>query len=125
MTTAVRGIMVGVVTGCLLMAGVALAHEKVSGHVHKPARPQVVKISVTRAGFEPATIKVKKGVPIVLLITRKTDRTCAKQAVFSSLGRTVDLPLDQVVRVELPAQAAGHLGYACAMDMFRGDLVIQ
>ena len=125
MGTVVRGIMVGVVSSCLLMAGVALAHEKASEHVHKPVRPQVVKISVTSAGFEPATLKVKKGVPIVLLITRKTDRTCAKQAVFSSLGKTVDLPLDQVVRVELPAQTAGRLGFACAMDMYRGELVIQ
>jgi len=107
------------------MAGVAMAHEKASEHVHKAVRPQVVKISVTNAGFEPATLKVKKGVPIVLLITRKSDRTCAREAVFSSLGRRVDLPLDQVVRVELPAQATGRLCYACAMDMYRGELVIQ
>lgn len=84
-----------------------------------------MKISVTQAGFEPASFKVKKGVPILLIITRKTDRTCAKQAVFPSLGKTVDLPLNQAVRVELPAQAEGRLRYACEMDMFAGELIIR
>ena len=116
---------VGVVLACSLVAGAAFGHEKSEKHGHKSARPQQVKISVTQAGFEPATVAVKKGVPIVLVITRKTDQTCATRAVFPSIDRTVDLPLNKSVRVVLPAQSAGRLSYACGMGMFHGVLVVQ
>ncbi|HMI89716.1 MAG TPA: hypothetical protein VK509_00055, partial [Polyangiales bacterium] len=41
-----------------------------------------VEMEVTEAGFVPANIKVKKGKPVELLITRKTDATCAKDIVI-------------------------------------------
>lgn len=116
---------VGIVLVCSLVAGAAFGHERGEKHGRKSARPQEVKISVTQAGFEPATVAVKKGLPIVLVITRKTDQTCATQAVFPSIERTVDLPLNKSVRVALPAQSAGHLSYACGMGMFHGVLVVQ
>ncbi len=115
----------GVGVMCLLLAGVALGHGEGGHHAHKPARAQVVKISVTQAGFEPRSIAVKRGVPITLVITRKTDQTCATEAVFPALNKTVDLPLGKAVRVALPAQPAGHLSYACGMNMFQGQLVVQ
>ena len=115
----------GVGATCLLLAGVAWGHAKGAHQAHKPARAQVVKISVTQAGFEPRSIVVKKGVPITLVITRKTDQTCATQAVFPAINKTVELPLGRAVRVALPAQLAGHLSYACGMDMIRGELVVK
>ncbi len=125
MKASMRSAALAIVMGSVLMAGAALGHPKVVEHGHKAPRPQQLRVSVTRAGFEPASLKVKKGVPIVLIITRKTDQTCAKQAVFASLGKTVDLPLNQAVRVELPAQAEGRLSYACGMGMYTGELVVQ
>lgn len=125
MKTNMRSAAFAMILGTTLMAGAAMGHDKVAGHRHKTPRPQQLNITVTQAGFEPASLKVKKGVPIVLIITRRTDQTCAKQAVFASLNRTVDLPLNQAVRVELPAQAQGRLSYACGMGMYTGELVVQ
>ena len=90
-----------------------------------PARPQQVKVSVTEAGFVPAAIAVRKGVPIILLVTRKTEKTCAKQAVFPSLGKTFDLPLNKTISVSLPAQDAGRLSFACGMGMLKGEIVVR
>ena len=116
---------VGLVTLCVLGYGVATAHAKSTGRVDHKAKVREVKISVTEAGFVPASVTVKKGVPFVLVVTRKTDQTCAKQAVFASIGKAVELPLNKAVRVSFPAQSAGRLSYACGMDMLRGELVVR
>ena len=85
-----------------------------------------VAISVNEGGFEPARVTVPKGAPVTLVITRKTDRTCATEAVFSKLGgKTYPLPLNQPVRVELPGGVEDSLGYACAMNMFLGTVVAE
>ncbi len=109
----------------LFVTSAVFAHPK--GVVHSGHHPksQQVKVSVTEEGFVPATISVKKGVPIVLLLTRKTENTCATQAVFKAIDKTVDLPLNKTVRVSLPAQSGGRMAFACGMGMFTGELVVQ
>ena len=54
-----------------------------------------VPISVTENGFEPSRIEVKHGQPVTLLVTRKTDQTCATEFVVPSRGITQSLPLNQ------------------------------
>jgi plastocyanin domain-containing protein len=73
----------------------------------------------------PSEIPAKVGQPITLVVTRKTDLTCAKQIVFADLGVTKDLPLDQAVEVTVTPKKAGDLGFACGMDMVTGKLVVQ
>ncbi|MEO5988100.1 MAG: cupredoxin domain-containing protein [Candidatus Eisenbacteria bacterium] len=87
--------------------------------------PKEVKIVADENGFTPSTVTVKRGEPLVLVVTRKTDSTCATEAVFAETGKRYDLPKDQPVRIELPTDAAGTLHFACGMDMFRGEIVIE
>ena len=84
-----------------------------------------VHVEVTEAGFVPATATVPKDQPITLTITRRTNQTCATDVVFPALNIKRDLPLDQEVTIELPAQPAGTVSYACGMDMVKGNLVVQ
>ena len=86
---------------------------------------QEVEITVTDAGFQPAQATVAKDRPIRLTVTRKTAQTCATEMVFKEIDVKQDLPLDQAVTIDLPAQAGGTLNYACAMDMIKGSLVVQ
>ena len=86
---------------------------------------QEVALTVTDAGFQPAELAIAKGRPIKLTITRKTDATCAREIVFKEIALKQDLPLNQAVTVNLPAQASGTLHYACGMDMIKGALVVQ
>lgn len=87
-----------------------------------------VDIAITRRGFEPDKVVVKKDQEIVLAFTRKTDSTCAKQVVIN-LGDgnkiTKELPLDKPVEVRAVFHKAGDLRYACAMDMVHGVLTVQ
>ena len=104
-----------VVAGC---AGSAGGRSAAAG-------TQQVHVKVTENGFEPAELTVAKGKPIRLIMTRETDQTCARQVVFTSLKLKKELPLDQPVTIDLPAQPAGRIDYACGMDMVKGALVVH
>jgi plastocyanin domain-containing protein len=92
------------------------------------ASPRRVEITVTKQGFEPDRIKVKKGEPVVLAFTRKTDETCAKKVIVQlGDGKTVEkkLPLDQTVEVEATFAKTGALRYGCSMDMITGTITVE
>jgi plastocyanin domain-containing protein len=114
-------------------AGLHPAAEKEHDHGAadpKPARParRKVAITVTEKGFGPEKIKVKKGEPVALAFTRKTDKTCARQVILQlGGGKTIEkeLPLDKTVVIEATFDTAGELKYACSMDMFTGVVLVQ
>ncbi|XXF75214.1 cupredoxin domain-containing protein [Myxococcaceae bacterium GXIMD 01537] len=86
---------------------------------------RTVELTVTSKGFEPANVKVKAGHPVRLVVTRKTDKTCATELVLADLGINQPLPLDTPVTVEFTPGESGTLRYACAMDHISGILTVQ
>ena len=85
---------------------------------------RVVEMEVTGEGFVPARIKVKKGEKVRLLITRKTDRTCATEIVIKDQGINTPLPLNKQVTVELTAKSSGEIKYACGMGHITGVIFV-
>lgn len=93
----------------------------------KPA-PKRIEIVVTEKGFEPSRVQVAAAQPVTLVITRKTDRTCAKRVVVQlGDGKKIeqDLPLDKAVEVPVTFVKKGELRYACGMDMISGVILVQ
>lgn len=86
---------------------------------------QRIAIQADEKGFTPSSVTLKKGQPAVLVFTRTTDDTCAKQVVFSEIGLKKDLPLNQPAEVEIPTAASRTLSFACGMGMFKGSVVVQ
>jgi len=76
-----------------------------------------VVVQVTEAGFVPATIAGEVGKPLTLVVTRTTDRTCARELVITGLPGKTELPLDRPVEVTYTPTAAGHVPFGCAMGM--------
>ena len=92
-----------------------------SGGSSTTTSPRVIEIAVTDAGFDPSEPEVRRGEAVTLAITRKTDRTCAVDVIFPRLGKHVDLPMNQTVRVDIPAGVVTDtLSFACGMNMVRG-----
>ncbi len=83
---------------------------------------QVVNIAVTKEGFVPAQVTVKKGQPVKLVVTRKAERTCATEIVMKDFGVNQPLPLDKPVTVTVTPKKAGDYRFACGMDMIAGVL---
>jgi plastocyanin domain-containing protein len=87
---------------------------------------QEVKMTVTENGFEPANVKVKKGEPVTLVITRKTDATCATEIVIDEHKVHTKLPLNETVKVTFTPNKSGKLKYGCAMGkMIGGVLTVE
>jgi plastocyanin domain-containing protein len=107
---------VRLVAALLFVAGTAIAD------------PTRLAISITKRGFDPDRVTVKKDEEVVLAFTRKTDATCAKEVTID-LGDgtkvTKELPLDKTVEVRAVFHKTGELRYACSMDMLRGTIAVQ
>ena len=85
-----------------------------------------VVISVTEKGFEPTPIQVEKGKPVTLVVTRKTDQTCATELTLPEYEIDQKLPLNQPVEITFTPEKAGELVYGCAMDhMISGVLQVR
>lgn len=87
--------------------------------------PQVIEISVTKEGFVPKEVKVKVGQPVKLLVTRKIDKTCAKEIVIKDYNINEPLPLDKTVTVTFTPNKTGPARFACGMDMIAGVIVAE
>jgi plastocyanin domain-containing protein len=84
-----------------------------------------VAITVTENGFEPALVSVPAGRPVTLLVTRRTDETCARDFVMPDQHIRRPLPLDRTVEITFTPAKPGDLRYACAMDMYSGIVRVE
>lgn len=122
-----------VIGSMALVLAVLLVVPACTASAEKPAKPaaapkaeaQRVEIAVTSEGFVPATVQVKAGTPVTLVVTRKVDRTCATDIVIKDFGVKKPLPVNVPVEVTLTPKQAGAIRYACAMDMIAGELVAR
>jgi plastocyanin domain-containing protein len=112
-----------------LVGGCKTKKEKASSPaVTKSGDPSRLSIVVTENGFEPDPVIVPSGKPVTLVFERKTENTCAKEFILTMAdGKTIErtLPMDTPVELTVTFPKAGKLGYACAMDMVRGTIVVQ
>jgi plastocyanin domain-containing protein len=114
-----------------LPTAVLAQHDHGTGHQPPAAAPAVqqagraIDIQVTGDGFVPDHIRVRQGQKVRLVVTRKTDRTCATEIVIRDQGINRKLPLNQPVTVEFTPTKTGQLRYACGMDMISGVLVVE
>ena len=85
---------------------------------------QSFSIAITPSGFEPASLKVRRGVPARLTFTRTTDQTCATELAIPAFGIRRALPLNQPVTVEF-VPAGSDAVFQCGMGMLAGTIVVQ
>jgi plastocyanin domain-containing protein len=97
--------------------------QAIPATAQQPAR--TVKLAVTKKGFVPDKIKVKKGEPLRLLVTRKTEQTCATEIEIEDTKISQDLPLNKQVEVDYTPTKSGEVRYACSMGMVSGVLLVE
>lgn len=106
--------------GTAAFLGLALVEQAFAA---PPVR--TVEIAVTSDGFVPPEIRARRGQPLKLVVTRKTERTCATEIVMKDFGVNRPLPLNQPVVVTITPKKAGEYRYACGMDMIAGVLKVE
>lgn len=85
---------------------------------------QEVTITV-QGGYEPAEVKLRKGVPARLVFDRQETSGCSEEIVIPDFGVRKFLPAFQKTTVELKPESAGSFEFTCGMSMLRGRLVVE
>jgi plastocyanin domain-containing protein len=75
--------------------------------------------------FTPASVTLKAGQPARLRFRRSDKPTCADEIVIPDLKVRKRIAANQTVTIDIPAQQARTLTFACGMDMMKGSLVVQ
>jgi plastocyanin domain-containing protein len=91
------------------------------------ASTPLADVTAGEHGFTPTSLKLPAGGAGshgTVTFVRTTDKTCATEVVFPDLGLEKKLPLNEVVSVEVPTDAAKTLTFQCGMAMYRGAVVV-
>jgi len=93
-----------------------------------PARSssmQRTRIEINAEGYQPATVKLRRGVRARVTFVRPTDATCAREVVLPDFGIRRALPLNRPVVVSFTPKKKGEFTFVCGMNMMRGQLIVQ
>lgn len=102
----------------------AIALAGIVTDAQETQKPKKVEIEITEKGFSPSSIEVAASVPLELVFTRRTDKTCATEVVLPAQKIKKALPLNQPVSVALTPEK-DDVTFACGMNMLKGKLVIK
>ena len=86
---------------------------------------QTAIVEITQNGYQPSSLRLKRGVPTRLTFVRRTEQTCATEVVFSDYGVRRELPLNTAVVINFTPNKKGAFTFACGMNMLRGKLIVQ
>ena len=108
-----------------LLAAVLLTPAIAGAQSRKSARSQSAKVVIGNYGYDPASIRLKRGVPAKVTFLRISESTCATEVVFAEYGIRRELPLNQAVTVTFTPRKAGEFAFTCGMNMHRGKLIVS
>jgi plastocyanin domain-containing protein len=85
---------------------------------------QEVKITV-HGGYDPAHVRVKRGVPVRLVFDRQETSGCSEEIVLPDFGIRKFLPAHKQTAVEFTPERPGIYDFTCGMSMLRGRLTVE
>ncbi len=86
---------------------------------------QKVTITVTSSGYSPDTIKLKKGVPVILTLKTQNSYSCANAFTIPKLNVQKVLPVTGSETITFTPTSSGFLAYSCSMGMYRGNFIVE
>ncbi|MBW3570514.1 MAG: heavy metal translocating P-type ATPase [Gemmatimonadetes bacterium] len=98
--------------------------------------PKTGKAAVFQAGAQEATIRVEgayqpnvievtAGAPVRLKFDRREATDCSNRVVIPDFDLSRALPAFQTTTIEFTPETPGEYPFACAMNMYRGTLVVK
>ncbi|MGI8544779.1 MAG: cupredoxin domain-containing protein, partial [Aridibacter sp.] len=76
-------------------------------------------------GFTPQTISYKANNPLKLAFYRADQENCVDGIVFKDLNIKKDLPVGEVVLVDIPTDKKGEFNYSCSNGKLKGSITIN
>ena len=75
-------------------------------------------------GYQPSVIKLHKGKPTVLKITRKDANSCLEEIVLPDFKIKKYLPLNETIEINIKPTKTGEFPFHCGMNMFHGKIIV-
>ncbi len=85
---------------------------------------QEIVIAV-EGGYDPATVRVRRGAPVRLIFDRRERSSCSEEVVIDRLGIRRFLPAFERTAVEFTPRERGTFDFTCGMGMLHGKLVVE
>lgn len=80
---------------------------------------------IVDGGYQPNQVTFKQGEPAELVFKRVSDRGCVQVVQSQALGFKRELPLNEEVHFPIDTTTPGTYGFACGMDMVKGQVVVE
>jgi len=89
-----------------------------------PAGYQVIRMSVTKSGYQPDTFVLKQGVPVKWVIEGRELTYCNRRIHVPALGLEFEL-VEGEQTIEFVPRDAGVIPWSCWMGMLPGTFVVE
>lgn len=109
----------------LLTAGASAQRRRKPQARESASKVQSASVELTDQGYQPASLKLRRGVPARVTFTRKVSATCATEIMIPDYAIRRALPLNEPVVVEFTPNKAGTFDFACGMGMLRGTMMVR
>lgn len=86
---------------------------------------QSATVTLTDKGYQPASLKLQRGVPARVTFVRRLEETCGTEIMLPAYNIRRALPLNEPVVVEFTPDKAGEFNFTCGMGMLRGTVIVQ
>ena len=104
---------------------IAVVITAAAGGAEAKPRLQRARIEINTRGYQPASLRLRRGVPARVTILRTTDATCAKEIVLPDFNIRRALPLNQPVVVSFTPKTRRTFTFICGMKMLSGTLIVH
>ncbi len=102
---------------------------RVAGQAQAPAGPDAprdaILVTVSAAGYSPASIEAKVGRPLKLAFYRPDAQNCGGIVNFPDLHVSQELPPGKTTVLTVVPRKSGPLSFACKMGMLKGQLIVK
>lgn len=75
--------------------------------------------------YQPARILLPSNKAVEIEFIRKDASPCAATVLFPDFDISAELPLNESIKVSLPAMAKGEYEFHCQMRMYLGHLIVE
>lgn len=107
-----------------LPASDSKAAEKQTSENIPNSKEQIIRMSITSRGFEPSTLKIKKGIPVKWIITGDQVTACTNKIIIPSLNISKSISSGENVVNFVPSDAR-EIPFSCWMGMVRGKFIVE
>ncbi|MGG3470733.1 cupredoxin domain-containing protein [Neobacillus pocheonensis] len=92
--------------------------------VTKESSPKV-KMLVTDKGYSPNVIRVKKGVPVELVIENPLENSCLSTFMIPDFNITNVNLKTGITNLTFTPDKSGEFTFSCGMHMFKGTIIVE